>query len=77
MYLGKKQFTPPKREAFIEDDGDAFQVMLFEDGLQLGACYLPDDGDGETFELAQQIVSDWLTYNDRMRADKKAKSQRQ
>lgn len=71
MYLGKKQFTPPKREAFIEDEGDAFQVLLFEEGRQLGACYLPDDGDGDSLDLAKQIVSDWLTYNDRMRADKK------
>jgi len=68
MYLGKLKFNPPKREAFIEDEGDSFQVALFEDGEQVGGCHLPDDGHGGAFELAQQIASDWLSYNDRIKA---------
>lgn len=68
MYLGKLKFNPPKREAFIEDEGDSFQVSLYEDGKQVGGCHLPDDGHGGAFELAQQIKSDWLTYNDRNNA---------
>lgn len=76
MYLGKRQWNPPKREAFIEDEGDAFQVSLLEDGRQIGGCYLPDDGDGDAFEVAKQIASDWLTYNDRMNDDKRARAAR-
>jgi hypothetical protein len=68
FHLAKLKFNPPKREAFIEDEGDSFQVSLLEDGEQVGGCYLPDDGHGGAFQMAQQIASDWLTYNDRMKA---------
>ena len=74
--LNKKRWTPPVREAFVEDDGDSFQVLLYEDGAQVGGCYLPDDGTGEAFCLAQSIASDWLTYNDRMRDDRRGMGRR-
>lgn len=73
MWLGKKQWNPPEREAFIEDDGESFQIMLIEDGVQVGGCFLPDDGAGEAFELAQGIASDWLSYNDRVQRSEKPK----
>lgn len=74
--LHKKRWNPPQREAFIEDEGDAFQVMLMDDGRQVGGCFLPDDGSGEAFELARQIAQDWLTYNDRMRDDRRGMGRR-
>lgn len=76
MYLGKKQWNPPAREAYIEDEGDAFQVLLFEGSVQVGGCYLPDGGSGDGFDLAKQIASDWMTYNDRMKDDKRARAAR-
>lgn len=74
--LRKRQWLPPAREAFIEDEGDAFQVMLFEGGDQIGCCFIPDDGTGSGFDLAQSIASDWLTYNDRMRSDRRGMGRR-
>lgn len=63
--LQKKKFNPPERECYIEDEGDEFQVLLFENGVQVGGCMLPDDGSGAAFELADQLRTDWLTFYDR------------
>lgn len=76
MYLGKHKFVPPKREAYIEDEGDAFQVLLFEDGRQCGACYLPDEGDGSSFEFATQVCNDWMSFNDKSPAARNIGRQR-
>ena len=35
--------TKPSRHFTIEDDGDAFQLALFEDGIQVGGGYFPED----------------------------------
>lgn len=43
----------------IEDDGDAIQVALFEDGLQMGGAYFPDDGTGEAFQDALEVAQAW------------------
>lgn len=74
--LHKKHWNPPAREAFIEDEGDGFQILLLDGGHQVGGCFLPDDGSGGAFEIAQGIASDWLSYNDRMRDDRRGMGRR-
>lgn len=39
----------------ISDDGDSFQLSLFDGGVQVAGAYFPDDGTGYAFELAQSI----------------------
>lgn len=43
----------------IEDDGDAIQVQLLEDGVQVGGAYFPDTGDGEAFLDALELAQSW------------------
>lgn len=57
--IRKKQFNPPKFEAFVEDDGDSFQVALFQEGVQVGNAMFPDDGDGSAFQAAQALADTW------------------
>lgn len=59
--LGKKQFNPPEWEAFIEDEGDGWQVALFQYGRQVAGVCVPDPGDGSSFEYAQRIANEWKT----------------
>lgn len=40
----------------IEDDGDAFDVAMFDDGIQVAGAIVPDDGAGTGFDLAQEIA---------------------
>ena len=47
--------TKPSRHFTIEDDGDAFQLALFEDGIQVGGGYFPEDMGGDAFELALEM----------------------
>lgn len=49
-----------KREAQIDDEGDAFTIAMYEDGVQVAGCCIPDDGSGMGFELAQEIAADWV-----------------
>ena len=39
----------------IEDDGESFQVYLFDGVSQVGGACFPDDGTGAAFDLAVQI----------------------
>jgi hypothetical protein len=40
----------------ISDDGDSFQLALFDDmGIQVAGAFFPDDGSGQAFELAHTI----------------------
>lgn len=43
----------------IQDDGDAIQVALLEDGQQVGGAYFPDDGSGEAFQDALELAQAW------------------
>lgn len=43
----------------IEDDGDGFQVALYQDGIQLGGAFFPDDGTGEAFQDALEVAQAW------------------
>lgn len=45
----------------IEDDGDAVQVMLMEDDVQMGGAYFPDDGTGEAFQDAMEVGESWVS----------------
>lgn len=44
-----------RRYFSIEDDGDSFQVYLFEGVVQVGGCCFPDDGTGAAFDLANEV----------------------
>jgi len=44
-----------KRYFTIEDDGDSFHVHLFDGGMQVASCFIPDDGSGLSFDIALQI----------------------
>lgn len=47
---------PSNIRAFsIEDEGDAAQLYLFIDGVQVGGAYFPDDGTGASMELAADV----------------------
>jgi len=39
----------------ISDDGDSFQLALFDGDIQVAGAFFPDDGSGQAFELAQSI----------------------
>lgn len=58
--FSKKKFSPPRFEAFIEDEGDGFQVSLIEGGVQVGGAVFPDDGSGAAFDLAKMLADDWI-----------------
>ena len=47
--------TNQNRHFTIEDDGDAFQLALFEDGIQVGGGYFPEGMGGDAFELALEM----------------------
>ena len=47
------------REYQIEDDGDAIQVSLIQDGVQVGGAYFPDDGTGSAFQDALELAEAW------------------
>lgn len=68
--FAKKKFSPPQYEAFIEDEGDEFQVRLMFGGVQVGGAVFPDDGHGEAFELAKVIADDWVKNNGGMGAQR-------
>lgn len=57
--LSKKKFTPPEWEAFIEDEGDGWQVSLCQFGVQVAGVCVPDSGDGSGFEYAKKIAAEW------------------
>lgn len=44
----------------IEDEGDEVHLAMFEDGVQVGAGLFPDDGTGESFELACEVGDDFV-----------------
>lgn len=44
------------RSVQIEDDGDEFQVLMYQDGVQVAGAIVPDDGAGGGFDLAQEIA---------------------
>lgn len=71
--IGKQRWNPPQREAYIEDEGDAFGVSLLEDGIQVGGAFFPDDGDGTAYDQAAEVAQAWIDYQDRMRDDRKAR----
>jgi hypothetical protein len=58
--LRKKKFVPPEFEAFVEDEGDGWQVSLIAHGVQVGGAVFPDDGTGAAFDLAKQVADDWI-----------------
>jgi hypothetical protein len=39
----------------IEDDGDSFQLSLYDGVNQVGGAIFYDDGTGKSFELAESI----------------------
>jgi hypothetical protein len=40
----------------IADDGESFELAMFEDGVQVGGGLFPDlDGSGAAFDLAYQL----------------------
>ena len=47
--------TQQGRYFTIEDDGDAFQLMLFDGAVQVGGGYFPEDSGGDPFALAIEI----------------------
>ena len=49
------------RSFLIEDDGDAYQVQLLQDGIQMGGAYFPDDGTGEAFQDAMELGESWVS----------------
>lgn len=59
--LGKKKFCPPEWEAFIEDDGDMWQVSLCQYGVQVAGVSVPDPGDGSGLDYARKIAREWET----------------
>lgn len=58
--FAKKKFCPPEFEAFIDDEGDGFQVRLLQNGVQVGGALFPDDGTGTAFDLAKTVADDWV-----------------
>lgn len=59
MFLGKQKFNPPEFEAFIEDEGDGWQVALCQYGRQVAGVCVPDPGDGSAFEIAKRVAREW------------------
>lgn len=59
LELGKKRFNPPEWEAFIEDEGDYWDVSLCQYGVQVAGVCVPDPGDGSAFEYAKKIAVEW------------------
>ena len=49
----------PARTFKVEDEGDEYDVALFEDGHQVGSALFPDDGHGAAFALALAIGQAW------------------
>jgi hypothetical protein len=48
--------TKSKNRFFsIEDNGDGFDLSLFDGINQVGGAIFPDDGTGKAFELAYEI----------------------
>jgi hypothetical protein len=39
----------------IEDNGDSFDLALFDGDVQVAGAFFPDDGSGKAFELAHKI----------------------
>ena len=47
--------TKQNRSFSIEDDGDAFQLSLFQGGVQVGGGFFPEDMGGDAFALALEM----------------------
>lgn len=58
--FSKKIFTPPRFEAYVIDEGEDFEVQMFQDGCQIGSALFPDDGTGAAFVLAKQLADNWI-----------------
>lgn len=47
--------TKQTRYFSIDDEGDAFNLALFEDGVQVGGGYFPEGFGGDPFALALEV----------------------
>ena len=47
--------TRQNRHFTIEDDGDAFQLALYQGGVQVGGGFFPEDMGGDAFALALEM----------------------
>ena len=58
--MAENRKIQPVRDISIDDEGDAFQLAMFENGLQVGGAYFPDTGDGSAHSVAVEVGESWL-----------------